>query len=171
VDKAKSLLADAGYPNGIDVELTDVGGIAGLERFAELYAQMAQAANVRVTLRKKPFDVFIGKDFTKAPLTTGQWNGRAHVDELLALVYQSDGAWNESHWPSSQLDDMLVKARSEPSVEGRKAIYAQVATLFRDEGPIAAPYFLNYITAGRANMKGFEPHPIRWSDFRSTWLA
>jgi ABC-type transport system substrate-binding protein len=60
------------------------------------------------------------------------------------------------------VDELLVKARAEPSVEARKGIYTQVATLFRDEGPIVAPYFLNYITAGRANMKGFEPHPIRW---------
>jgi peptide/nickel transport system substrate-binding protein len=72
VGKAKSLLAEAGHPDGIDVELVSVGGIAGLEQFAELYAQMAQAAAVRVTLRKVPFDVFIAKDFTKVPLADGQ---------------------------------------------------------------------------------------------------
>ncbi len=171
VEKSKALLAEAGYPNGIDLELVAVSGIAGLDQFAVLYAEMAKAAGVRIKLRKTPFDVFMGQDFTKAPLTTGQWNGRAHVDELLALVYESGGAWNEAHLENKKLDELLVKARSERSVEGRKAIYADVAKLFRDEGPIVTPYFVNYLSAGRANMKGFEPHPIRWSDFRSTWLA
>ena len=55
-------------------------------------------------------------------------------------------------------------------LEKRKKIYAQAQQFIHDEGHMVVPYHMNYVTAMRSNVKGYVVHPLRYCDFRWTYL-
>ena len=65
---------------------------------------------------------------------------------------------------------MLDEGRSTVDMEKRKRIYAQAQQFIHDEGHMVVAYHMNYATAMRSNVKGYVVHPLRYCDFRWTYL-
>jgi peptide/nickel transport system substrate-binding protein len=172
VDEAKKLLADAGYANGMDVELMAWTGRAGLIQEALAFQDMAKKANVRISVNTVPSDVFLSKYWPgKHNFFVTNWSARTTLYELIAIAYASDAKWNESHWHSPKLDGLIGQIRSEQDEAKRKAIFADVQKMFLDDGPVIVSYHRPRVTATRSNVKGFQPHPSAWVDVRTVWLS
>ena len=52
----------------------------------------------------------------------------------------------------------------------RKEVYAQAQQVISRRGAHGVVYHTNYITAMRSNVKGYIVHPLRYCDFRWTYL-
>jgi peptide/nickel transport system substrate-binding protein len=168
--KAKQLLNDAGYPDGIDLTLYTTDGRPGLVEQAVAYKEMAAPAGIRVNVQKVPNNVFWADYWLKKDFITSNWNFRPTADESLTVVHHSKAAWNESHWTSPKLDELIEKARAERDTTKRKAIYADAERLLQDEGPVVIAFFRPMLSALRESVRGFEIHPATWMDVRATWL-
>jgi peptide/nickel transport system substrate-binding protein len=171
IDEAKRLLAGAGYPDGLDIEMMAWTGRGGLVQEALAFQDMAKAANVRIEVRTVPADVFLGKYWLQHPFYVTNWNSRTTLYELINIAYQSGAKWNESHWHTPRLDELIVLIRSEQDEEKRKAIFAEVQQIFIDDSPVVIAYHRPRVTAARTQVQGFEPHPSAWLDLRKVWLG
>jgi peptide/nickel transport system substrate-binding protein len=171
IEKAKALLSEAGYKNGLDLEMMTWTGRAGLVNAALAFQDMAKKADVRIKVITVPSDVFLSKYWLKYPFFNTNWNARTTLYELLSMAYYSDAKWNESHWKSEKLDALLDRIRSETDDAKRKEIYAEVQKMFIDEGSVIIPYHRPRITAHRKHVEGFQPHPTGWMDLRTAWLS
>lgn len=171
IAKAKELLADAGYSNGLDLELFAWTGRPGLVEQALTFQDMVKPANIRIQVRTLPSDVFLSKYYLKVDFFLSHWNARAALDELLFIAYHSKAKWNESYWIDPDLDRLLESGRAELDFQKRKAFYAQIQKKFIEEGPVIIAYHRPRVTAMRKNVIGFQPHPSGWSDLRSVWLG
>jgi peptide/nickel transport system substrate-binding protein len=171
LDTAKKLLADAGYKDGIDIEMMAWTGRAGLVQQALAYQDMAKRANVRIRVNTVPSDIFLSKYWLKHNFFVTNWNGRTTLYEMLALAYQSNATWNESQWKSKKMDDLIELVRREQDQAKRKAVFAEVQKMFIDDGPVIVAYHPPSVVAYRKQMQGFTPHPSGWLDFRRTWLS
>lgn len=171
LETAKKLLTDAGYKDGMDIEMMAWTGRAGLVQAALSFQDMAKRANVRISVNTVPADIFLSKYWLKHNFFVTNWNGRTTLYEMLALAYQSDAQWNESQWKPKGLDDLIEGVRREQDAAKRKAVFADIQKLFIEDSPVIVAYHRPSVMAYRKHLKDFVPHPSGWLDFRTTWLG
>jgi peptide/nickel transport system substrate-binding protein len=171
IETAKKLLADAGYKDGLEIELMSWTGRGGLVQSALAYQDMAKEAGVQIRVNTVPSDIFLSKYWLKHKFVVTNWNGRSTLYEMLALAYLSNAKWNESGWKSPEMDELIGGVQREQDETKRKKIFAEIQTLFIDHGPTIVAYHRPSVMAYRKHIQGFVPHPTGWLDFRTTWLA
>lgn len=158
VEKARRLLAEAGHPDGIDVELYTSEATAGFLEMAALYQAMAAEAGIRVAINKVPGDGYFANVWRKVPfLCTSK--GARNADEALSQFYLSGAAWNDTHWKSEAFDGLIAEARRTLDAGRRGDLYRQAQRLLRDDGGVIVPMFANSVGAHRKDLTGFEIHP------------
>ena len=96
------------------------------------------------------------------------WGHRVVPQDYLAQAYVSGGAFNEAHWSTEALDELVAEAARTPDISARAAIYGQISQIFADEGPIIIPFFAPVIGAVVDGVEGLNMHtfPGR-TDFRT----
>lgn len=171
IETAKKLLSDAGYKDGMDIEMMAWTGRGGLVQSALAFQDMAKEANVRIQVNTVPSDIFLSKYWLKHNFFVTNWNGRTTLYEMLAVAYQSDAKWNESAWKSQAMDDLIDGVRREQDETKRKEIFADIQRMFIEDGPVIVAYHRPSVVAYRKHIQGFVPHPTGWLDFRTTWLS
>jgi peptide/nickel transport system substrate-binding protein len=163
---AKRLLAEAGYPNGIDVDIysSDLNDL--WTKMAEVYQQQAAPAGIRVKIDQVPSDEYNNNYWMKKPLTLTSW-GQRPADQILNEAYRSTATWNESAMASKDLDDLLDKARQTTDFAARKAVYGQIQQILFDQGGTFIPFHMNVTSVISSKLKGLpavQESWIRWQN-------
>ncbi len=135
-ERAKQLLAQAGYPNGVDVELyTPVGRYTQDKQVAEAMAQMLTAVGIRTRLMTPEWptmwaDVQAGK-------TAFYYMGRGSVlDPGRPLSqYFETGVSPRVGYSNPQVDALFVKERGTFDPEQRKQTLNELLSLITEEAP------------------------------------
>jgi peptide/nickel transport system substrate-binding protein len=128
--EAKKLLAEAGYADGLDVELlcTDGYGPIYLNQ-AQWVQQDLKDIGVNATLKVLDYATYIStfaaKDYT---MTYGISTGAAEPDEWLQGVYKSDGPRNWFNSGSPELDEMIDAQRGILDRDEREAALEELST-------------------------------------------
>ncbi len=154
IAQAKRLLAEAGYPNGIDVEIVCESNRPPVRDVVLLYQQMAQAAGIRVKVKAVSSDIFYAQYFMKATVVCESWGHREALD-LLAVSVRTGATWNEGHYSNPELDRLIEEATAEGGLEKRRALFGRIQTILSEDGPAVIPFFHNVFAASRADVKGF----------------
>jgi peptide/nickel transport system substrate-binding protein len=169
VARAKQLLADAGYPDGIDVTLYTSEGRPGMVESAVAFQEMAKPAGIRVKIQKMPISTYWDEIWMKKEFCTGNWITRPTIDNVLASVFHSEAKWNEGFWRRPDMDRLIDQGRAETDPAKRAALYVQAAKLIRDDGPSVISYFRHVITAAATKVHGYAAHPSTFVDLRAVW--
>jgi len=178
ITKAKSLLADAGYPNGFSVQLATPSSISGAPT-ADI------AAKIKSDLAQVGIDVQI-QLITYAQLLTqyraqslqmviGRWgsdyadpNSNAAAFALCRTTGPSDTskqlAWRNKY-ANNATSDLVVNASRELDDTKRLADYKQLTGIILNDGPFAMLYQLVIQRAVRNTVKGFTVSPLTLEDF------
>jgi peptide/nickel transport system substrate-binding protein len=170
IAKAKQLLADAGYPNGIAATLHLDADRPLYKPFALAYQEQAKQAGITITLQHHPDAAYWSDVYLKQPLFMSSWNFRPSPDELVSIMFHSEAKWNETGVKSPELDDMIVKARGELDEERRKQLYYDIQRWVRTNAGVIIPIFGSTISAYRDTVQGYRVHPVPWYLFHTTWL-
>jgi peptide/nickel transport system substrate-binding protein len=170
VARAKALLAEAGHPGGISVELWTSNERVGMQELAVAVQQMMAPAGVKVEIKTVPWSVFNSTVYKKQPFYINNWFGRATIDETLHPYFRTGGSWNEGSYSNARLDKLLDEGRSATDPGKRKEAYAEAQRVISDEGHMAIAYHTQYVSATRGAVKGYTLHPLRYADFRWTYL-
>ncbi|WP_170984182.1 ABC transporter substrate-binding protein [Rhodoligotrophos defluvii] len=155
---AKKLLAEAGHPNGLTIELNTGEGYPGMVALAQAFQQMAAQAGITVNVINNPADSYWDVIWMKKPFFTSNWSGRPPA-EGLPYTFTSDAKYNEAKWNNPEFDRLLKEARSETDVEKRNALYKEAQKLLSDDGGVIIPYFVSDVAVMRADCEGYVPHP------------
>ncbi len=165
IDKARQLLAAAGYADGLKLSLITSSSRPGMLELATAFRDMARPAGVEIEVVRVPPDIYWTDYGGKVPFHIGNWNFRPGIDETLMIAYHSSSQQNESKWSSPKLDSLIEAGRSEADAAKRKALYTAAQTLIMTEGAVVVPYFRPVLVAMRQTLQDFEPHPTGWLDF------
>lgn len=154
VEKAKALLAEAGYPDGLEITLYTADLRPGMVATAVAFQEMAKAAGITVNIEEVPGSNYWAAHWMQSPLVVSNWSLFPSADTILSLVYHSSGPWNESGLNNADLDALIEAGRSAADPVKRKEIYAQAQQIIQTEGGTLVPYFRPAFYARRANTLG-----------------
>jgi peptide/nickel transport system substrate-binding protein/oligopeptide transport system substrate-binding protein len=162
--KAKTLLREAGYPNGIDVDLwTSTNPI--YVRIAETLQGYLALSGIRVKIiqresaaareaaRKGQTDLFVKDWYADYP------DAENFLYPLLHSANKGVGG-NVSYFSNAQFDSLVTLARREQDEAKRIALYKQADELAFHEAPMIFLYFYNELYAVQPWIKGFVPPVI-----------
>jgi peptide/nickel transport system substrate-binding protein len=162
---AKKLLAEAGYPDGIELTC-NVGNTDGVweQDSVAVLKEDAAKAGINIKMNKMPSAQY-WDNWTKAPLSLTSWTHRPLAVMVLGLAYRTGVPWNESSYANPEFDAALNEAESELDVEKRRAKMEKVEKILQDDAVLVQPFFRSVFTAVRDNVVGFAMHPTRYYRF------
>ena len=173
LEKARQLLAEAGYPNGLTVD-----HYAPKTPLEDPMAQVfkAQLAKVGINLDLKVLEVptFVDICYVRKTYTTFTCGGESFADPAIIAdnALKTGGAWNNFGFSDPQVDAWLTEARQTFDAKKRKQLYDQVEK-FRIEH--AAPYI---VCTNGTRFAGLTERVQGWKaqnniryDFRPVWVS
>ena len=158
---AKKLLAEAGYPNGIETTLIVPNDIPWIVAMSQAAAEQWKDIGANVKLNVVPGAQY-WDEWTKVPFGATIWYHRPLAIMVLGLGYRTGVPWNESGWSNKQFDDLLTKAEGTIDMPKRREIVAQLEKIMHEDGPIAQPIFRNVFTFYDKSVLGVKMHPSNY---------
>ncbi len=157
-NKAKQLLKDAGYPNGIDLDITAHNREVD-QRQAQMLQQMFDGIGVRVNLtilERLAWGTRVreGNQFQGA---TRQSGSQPDPDLEMSDLWRSEGRAAYSREKNPELEKCLSDGRSEYDTKKRAEIYKKCQTLSYESGFWGWLWVQAYNYAWNKRVKGFGP--------------
>jgi peptide/nickel transport system substrate-binding protein len=78
---------------------------------------------------------------------------------MLSLAYQSDAAWNETHWKNGEFDKILREGRTSLDPARRQELYCQAQRMIRDDCGAIIPAFIDLLDGVSKKINGLTPYP------------
>mgnify|MGYP001189100360 FL=1 len=136
-EKAKALLAEAGYPNGFEVELHHSSPGIGQQITDAVISDLSKVG-IKATSKFYPeSSSFVEKQRAgELPFRLGNWGSYSvyDADAILQPMFDSKGVYGR-YFNTPELDALINKARSSMDQEERKALYSQAQQLIHKEAP------------------------------------
>ena len=164
VEKAKALMAEAGYPNGLTLkiptmylkptevlqdQLRQIGIVAEIE-------QMERGAWLQDVYTDNKYEITVGSYSALVP----------DADQITYNRYHGDfvgGGNNMVRVSIPELDAALDLARTSQSSDERKSTYLKVCEILRDESVLVPLYSSMNGIAANKDLKGVQAHPVQRS--------
>lgn len=156
IKKAKSLLLEAGKPD-LEVDLYSSEALPGMLAIAQVYAQMAADAGIKVNVVKSPAESYWDDVWLKKSFLTSSWGGRP-VGEGLSIAYVCSTATPETHWCNKEFDAFIAEANGTVDEPARRKLYQSAQKLLAEDGGVIVPGFLSTLSAIRKNCEGYTPN-------------
>jgi len=161
---ARQLLRDAGYPNGIDLELwTPTNPIyVRISETLQAYFKLSgirvkliqrESAAAREAARKGRADLFIKDWYADYP------DAENFLYPLLHSANKGVGG-NVSYYSNPQFDSLVTLARREPDEAKRVALYTQADQIAFRDAPMIFLWFYSELYAVQPWLRGFQPPVI-----------
>jgi ABC-type transport system substrate-binding protein len=167
-EKAKQLLRDAGYPNGLDVNITIVARPQD-ERMSQMLKQMWDAVGFRTTIDSMERLAWQERSMgQKLQTTTFRYHYAPDAD-LLSNSVTTGGSGNFVSWSDPEMDKCMEEGRGMMDVKARQAVYERCQKILFDTA-IYAPIWKwtrNDVVANY--VKGWEPN-YEGPRYKKLWL-
>jgi peptide/nickel transport system substrate-binding protein len=176
VDKAKELLAEAGYPDGFEITLVTSSDFAFDVAVAEMMVPWLEEVGIRANLELYDAATFFsnmggGKDVCKYQLFLVGETPTGDPDDTYYIMHHSSGAWNYCGYASPTIDRLLEEGRAISDPAERKEIYRQLEETLLEEVPLTYTVGLPKHEAYREYVKGYvHMGNIRHRALFYTWL-
>jgi peptide/nickel transport system substrate-binding protein len=157
IERAKALLAEAGHPDGIAFDLYTSDSYPGMLLLAQVYAQMAAAAGIKVNVITSPAEGYWDTIWLKKPAVISYTSARPPA-EALTLSLNSASEWNETHWKRADFDALVVKAGQTSNEQERNQLYRDAQRMVAQEGGMILPVFSSVVAGLRKGCTGYSPN-------------
>ncbi|WP_054951410.1 ABC transporter substrate-binding protein [Numidum massiliense] len=165
LDKAKQLLAEAGYENGFEMDLWVMSAPRDYIPEPQKVAEAVQADFAKIGV--------------KAKLVTYEWasytqkvrEGEAHAyflgwigdngdaDNFIYVLLDPENVKMSTGYKNDKLHELLVAAQTETDEQKRNEMYKQAQVLIHEDTPWVPLAHGQAILAAKSNVKNFKPHP------------
>jgi ABC-type transport system substrate-binding protein len=175
--RAKALLAEAGYPDGFEVEYVTLPGDEPRKLAASLQADMAKIG-VRLKVKVYSLQAYFGTVGSKdgPPFSFTSWlqdypDPTSFIDTRFhSRTIAEQGSVNDSFYADPALDALIDEARAELDPAKRAAMYHRIERALYDAAPWIFGYHRGAIEVVQPYVMDYAPHPMWMRDFSSTWL-
>lgn len=158
IDQAKQLLADAGKTS-FSVDLSTWNGfeIPDLAQLVKQYAeQIGVTVNVKIVGDDAAYygDAVFGKSiWLDSVMGITDYGHRPVPNVYLSSAFTSKGTWNAAHFKNAQADQLIADYIGALDIDSQRAAAKKIQELLLDETPVVFPYFYNFLSAAKPNLK------------------
>ena len=169
---ARELLAEAGYPDGLDLELNLLNTLNFPDLAVVLKEQWAEAG-IRVEVVTLPESVYYGEErWLEVNLGITGWGHRAYPQFYLDVMLKCGAKWNEARFCDEELDRQIEIAGSSLEEQARVDAYHEIQRILIERGPLIVPYFFAEYGVISDQFEGFELKAFSGrTDFRMIRLS
>jgi len=164
IEKAKQIMADAGYPDGFSFTLK-LSNKPVEQQLGQMIQSMAAEAGITVEVELIEFGAMLDDmdNFEFDAVRLG-WSGRTDPDGNIFALYHTTGSINYGY-SNSDMDALLEQARVETDQAERKKIYTQAQELAKEEVPYIFIYHELDYKAFKNNVQGYRHIPDQMMRF------
>jgi ABC-type transport system substrate-binding protein len=174
--KAKELLTEAGYADGLDVTLSYPGGSDFDSKMAQALQQDLKESGIDVKLEMSPSEVYGADICTPKTISLGLTGWAMDFPDPYAWIKPlfcrdaavKDGT-NTSFWWDEEVEDMLVEAQATLDTDERRARFTEIQKVISDGAPIVPIWQMLSATLNSPETGGFYIHPVYWLDPEHYW--
>jgi len=166
---AKSLLAEGGYPDGIDLTLYTSTAGGSMVEMATVLKESFAPAGIRLEIVVLPEDGYWAEGWMIKPFTTVWWGGRPPY-EAFNVVYRGGGSWNETFYNNPTVDALLDEAMAAADLEDQKRIFGELQCIAIEDAHRIIPVFRPVTLGIRNNVKGSAPMWDATISVHEVWL-
>ncbi|REK64423.1 MULTISPECIES: ABC transporter substrate-binding protein [Cohnella] len=161
LEKAKSLLKEAGYENGFTFDLVVNSSTQDYEDIAVLLKADLEKIGVTLNIKKvAPAQYRELVNNKQAAAFLGKYTSLVNDPSYhYGFLLDSKGASNYTGYSNKQVDELLAKANVEPDEAKRTELYKEVQKIVTADAPWAYLYESNLIAGFSKDVKGYIFYP------------
>lgn len=164
IDKAKELLAEAGYADGFKTTIW-TNDNADRVYIAEYVQQALKELNIEVEIQELEWGTYLDRTANGEHdmFILGWSTVTADADYGLYALFHSSAhgdTGNRSFMSNDELDDLLDKGRAEIDPEKRFEYYYRAQEIIVDEAPMVFINHTQYLNAYSNEVTGFDVNPL-----------
>jgi len=168
--KAKRLLAEAGYANGLKLRIDCVANPTWEQNTCKAIAEMVKPAGIDLEINIMPGGTYWDR-WLSTPFGFTSWTHRALGVQVLNLAYRSGVAWNETSYSNPEFDKLLDEAGGLVDVDRRRKVMAKIQQVLRDDAVIAQTFWRSVFVSRTNRVKGIYAHVAFEHHYNKVWLA
>ncbi len=163
-ERARQLLAEAGYPDGVDVDVHVSALDPTWPVIGVAFQEQAARAGIRVNLINAAADGYWSNVWMKKDAFSTSW-GERPADQALNEAFHSTAKWNETFYSNSKFDQLLETARAELDFKRRRALYIEAQEYLAMNSGTIIPFHVTQLVVLSNRVTHFDPVPndaLRW---------
>jgi peptide/nickel transport system substrate-binding protein len=171
--RAKALLKEAGYPDGLKVTLRTASGMPWKwDLVAPIVKDQLAAAGIDVTIEMSEWGTFLRRTFSEKDyemrLITATFQ---EASQYVYDYFHSKSSRNRAEFRTGELDELVARTRVESNPARREALFREAQTKILDLSPVIYLYTgIEFFVMSPA-VKGYRPMPNGARKYlRETWL-
>ena len=171
LEKAKALLAEAGYPDGFELELLPTTQYGETVRAAQVLQQQLAEIGITATINAPEWSEWLELEGNfKYDAYICNWNGLIDADQYYYLQHRTGMIFNFTGYSNSEFDQLVDEGRSMSDFEKRYDIYQEANKILVDDAPYIYMYNKKEIRAYAPYVMGFVVRPDQANNFWTVWL-
>ncbi|WP_163849535.1 ABC transporter substrate-binding protein [Pseudooceanicola aestuarii] len=166
IAQAKELLADAGYPDGFEIDFTCTnnrvpGDAVVCEALAQMWSRLGLTVNAQALNGTVFFPAAARKEYTMAMSAWGTLTGEAAYT-YGALVHTPDeekgfGNFNRTMYSNPEFDEVFNKGAQTLGPDARKKLYEEASFIAMEDRALIPTVILQTVWAAEAGTLEFTP--------------
>jgi peptide/nickel transport system substrate-binding protein len=173
IEQAKSLLKQAGQQN-MTIQLVTSGIAQGVVNMAQLFAQDAAKAGVKVNLRQITVTEFYGPNYLKWQFAQDYWYYQPYLPQVQQATLPGS-PFNETHFANPKYIKLYGQALASLDKSKRTEIAHEMQSIDYHEGgyiiPVFPPVIDGYAPNVQGTVKSKTGGSFNLADFEHMWLS
>ncbi len=172
VEKAKALLSEAGYPDGIDLEITIPSVYEFHMQTGEVIVEELKAAGIRATINPVEWETWLNDAY----------NGRQYQTTISGITsdmtpgyllnrFVSDSKKNFINYSNSDFDALYAKVAASLDAKEREAGYKELQRIMTEDAATAFIQVPANVTALAKNLEGYKFYPVYVQDMSTVYFT
>jgi peptide/nickel transport system substrate-binding protein len=172
LEKARELLAEAGYPDGFETELMPTTFYEETVRAAQVLQAHLSQIGIDAEIRSLEWGTWLEEQGAgNFDMYICGWIGNIDPDDFFYAQHHTDEFFNFTGYSNPEVDELLEAGRVETDQEARKEIYNQVQQEIIDDAPYVYLYNPDVVQAWQPYVHGYAAFPTNAKCFENTWLS
>lgn len=173
-EKAKQLLAEAGYPNGFKTRIdwtlgggSDVNTVADAEWIQRDLAKIGIDASIELFDNNTYWDMLASGMREGTSMMSVSWGESSFfwLDLIIPVSALPPNGYNSGYYNNPEIDTLLTKALRSMSTEERDENLKKINRIVADDASVISYYIAMQSYAVNPSIKKFVIAPQHWQDF------
>ena len=167
--KAKMLMAEAGYADGIDLSIDCVANPAWEQNACKALSEMVKPAGINLAINIMPGGTY-WDIWASTPFGFTGWTHRPLGVQVLNLAYRSGVAWNETNYANPEFDKTLDQAGAILDPNERRVVVQKLQGILQDDAIISQSFWRSVFVTANKRVQGLYAQVALEHHYNDVWL-